>query len=117
MSTQTEDGTITIDGATYGLRPPADDTYFDQEAWLEDDVVVEYSDEDPQNDAEPIRTYGIEAVTSIVDGDGKAAGFICPGCERTVLLDQAVGYADGYRGCTTEGCDVVVASGDVLAAG
>jgi len=117
MPTKTEVGTITIGETTYGLRLPTDDQYADYEAWLEGDTVVEFSDDDPPDDVETIRTYGIESVTNIVDGDGKVAGYVCPECEQEVLLDQAVRYDDGYRGCTTFGCDVVVACGDVLAEG
>ena len=79
--------------------------------------MVEFSDEDDGGSAEtddPIRTYGIEAVANIIDAGGNVVGFICPSCERTVLLDAADIYHDGYRGCVACGCDVVVACGDVI---
>lgn len=117
MPTSTERRTITMGETEYRLRPPTDDDYANREAWLEDDTVVEFSDDEPPDDAEYIRTYGIEAVTGIVDATDTVVGFICPSCEQEVLLDSAVRFEDGYRGCTVFGCDVVVACGDVLREG
>lgn len=114
MPTGTDAQTITIGKTECRLRPPTDDQYVAYEAWLEGDTVVEFSDDDRPDDAEDIRTYGIDAVINIVDLDGVVVGFVCPNCDQEVLLDWAVRYDDGYRGCPLDGCDVVVACKDVL---
>ena len=117
MTTAAAVRTTTIDGTEYRLRPPTDDGYVDQEAWLDYDLVVEFWDDDddaPPDDAELIRTYGIECTTNLIDADGTIVGFMCPSCEQPVLLQHTEHYRDGYRGCTAFGCDVVVACKDVL---
>ena len=115
MTTDAAVQTITIDGADYQLRPPTDDSHVDQTAWLDedDDVVESWADHLPV-DAEEIRTYAIECVTSVLDADGTTVGFICPSCEQPVLLEHTEHYRDGYRGCQRLGCDTVVYCGDVL---
>jgi len=117
MATDTAVQTINIDGIEYELRPPTDDSYADLDAWLEHDLVVEYADEDQPDDAESIRTYGIECVPGIVDAEGRTVGFVCPDCQVPVLLHHADVYQDRYRGCPQFGCDVVVYCGDVLPKG
>jgi len=118
MTTDAAFQTITVEGTHYRLRPPTDDQYVDREAWVEDgEFVVEFWDDDddaPADDAEEIRTYGIDCTTNLIDAEGKVAGFMCPSCEQPVLLHHADHYRDGYRGCPTFGCDVVVFCGDVL---
>jgi len=118
MTTDAAVQTVTIDGTDYQLRQPTDDLYVDREAWVEDEeFVVEFWDDDddaPADDAEEIRTYGIECVANVLCPDDTTVGFMCPSCEQPVLLDHADVYRDGYRGCPTLGCDVVVFCGDVL---
>jgi len=116
MTTDAAVQTVTIDGADYELRPPTDDQYVDQTAWLDedDDVVESWADHLPE-DGEQISTYGIECTANLIGADGKVAGFMCPSCEQPVLLQHTDQYRDGYRGCPGFGCDVVVFCGDVLA--
>jgi len=132
------EGTVRIGVTEYRLRPPVHEIHMDRPAVLEGKFVVpceepegepwercdhlpdcpgpELDCEDcPWHDDRPIvRTWDIEAVVDILDGDGTVVGYICPGCGSSTLLEEAIWLAQRYRRCTTPHCDTLVDCGVVL---
>ena len=98
--------TVTVEGEEYRVCPAGgvEPSYRDGYVYNDYDVV----DTDPD---EEIRTCDIDEVDTIVEDNGMAVGFICPGCRTPVLFHDAVQYRDLYRGCSADGCNIVVCCG------
>lgn len=101
--------TANIDGRSFDVRPAANDEPDFGNGFVTDDTLI--IEGEPEKH---VRTCDIQDLPQLIDADGTAVGYMCPGCGRPVPFTDALWYQDGFRGCTDDECTVVVDCSEAL---